>query len=139
MIKQYRNYIIGLLVAFGVGYYLSPTKVVVETKTRIKTVTETKIKIKTVKRELPSGEKITTTVYQNDTVSKKNKDTSRVKTVEKRNTQWAVALGRSLGTIESYYLAVDRRILGNAFVGVYTQLDSKYQPDITGFYLKYSF
>lgn len=103
-----------ILAAYTTGRYSAPAKVVVQTKIKVQKVVETKIKTKIIVREKPSGEKITTIVYQNDTVSKEKTSHQKTKVIHNEKPQWIISVGKSPF---DYQLSVDRRIIGNLFIG----------------------
>lgn len=132
MIKKISIWIIMILIGVGIGYYNAPEKVKTVTKVKVKTEIQEKIRTKTIVQELPSGEKRTTIVYQNDKVTKSDRSRSETKTIERKKLDWGVSGGPR-------FLAVDRRIIGTLSVGGYVTVTKQYNLDQYGVYLRYSF
>lgn len=132
MIKKISLCLILILIGFGIGYTQGPEKVKTVTKYKIKTQIQEKIRTKTVVQELPSGEKRTTIVYQNDKTTKVDEVKQEKKEIINRDLQYSVSVG-------THYLAMDRKIIGNFSIGGYVTVNSMYRPDNYGVYLKYSF
>jgi hypothetical protein len=101
-------------IGYGIGRYLQPASVVevekLVEKERVKTITVTKEITK------PDGTKIKETKDITDT--KKETDTEKSKTVIADKPDWFIVGGYGL-TQNAYTANVNRRILGNLFLGAY--------------------
>jgi hypothetical protein len=116
-----------LLIGYAGGRYAQPAKIVTKTEvvTQIKTVVEDHVHTVTVTKELPNGEKDTTTTTDNNSVIKdktntKN-DSSTVTTYNKP--QWRVqalaGLNASNFTNPIYGAGIERRIIGPIAAGAW--------------------
>ena len=135
-----KKVILGLLVvglAFGVGFFAKPAKVVVETKEVVKTVTVVQEVIKKVidKTTITAPDGTKTEVEHSVEDSAKNEQTASVSTKDtKSETTNDVGLTLSaLAIVESsditghrdYGIHVTKRILGNLNVGIMATTDKK--------------
>ena len=109
-LKKYGLILLALAAAYGTGRYLAPAKV--ETKEVVKTNTEYITRVVTTK----DGTVIKETIKKDQVT----KDTStKVETQKPQYKAGAVAkLALNDGTV-SYGAIVERRVLGNIFMGVY--------------------
>jgi hypothetical protein len=135
-IKRIMMVVVIFLVGIGIGYMNAPEKIVTETKIVTQVETVEKIKMRTVIKELPSGEKTTTIVYQSDTSENKKVDARTKKVSIKKKLDWSVSVGK---LNSKYILSLDRRILGTVSVGYSVVTDRNLKGVQSGMYLRYRF
>lgn len=132
MRRTYLYYVIGAALCFALGYAASPQKteireveVIREVIKHVKGLKET---IVVVKR--PDGTTETRTDRTADEVSESDKSKSKSKTVSKAGqAQYGVAIYSTVfETTPSYQLTIDRRIIGNLFLGVTAESDFTASP-----------
>lgn len=113
--------VISSLVLFGLGYgigrYIQPPKEVTKVEIQEREVVRKDIQVVTKEIIRPDGTKETVIVSNDRSVEKKDKQIETVisKPAEK---QWLVGVGvNPLAYYETYSVQVDRRVLGQFFVG----------------------
>lgn len=118
--------------AFGFGYLFcwSMTEPRVQTEIKEVKVKDVVTVVKEIKREerRPDGTVIVETETNTDKRSETRKDTQSVADLVKP--QWSVGAYTNVNT-DRFLLTVDRRIIGNVFVGVYGAYDVQ-RNDLSG-------
>jgi hypothetical protein len=129
MSTKYR--IIGIIlliaIAFAVGRYLTPTKIVTKTNTITVNhdIIHDHVTTVVVTKELPNGEKDTTTTTTDNTVvdDKTNANASTSTTISNVKPQWKVQALAGLNgnniTVPVYGADIERRIIGPISAGLY--------------------
>ena len=104
-------------VGYGVGRYVQPAKEITKVEIQEKEVIKNNVVTQIKEITKPDGTKETVTVVVDKSESKKDK---QIESVISKNTekQWLIGIGvNPLSYYETYSFKVDRRILGNVFIG----------------------
>lgn len=117
--KKYLSYIILGVVCFGAGWLTKPSEKEVVTKFDEKMVENVKRDQIIVTERKPDGTVIRRREIKDRSEIKSQTELKQTVTVAKP--QWSVGAYRDF-LKPGYSLTVDRRIIGNVFVGVYGQL-----------------
>lgn len=107
--KQALSIALLLVVAFAVGRYTAPAKVVESVKTEIQVKRDTVV----VEKVRKDGTKVTVTKIKD----RSEEATKKEKIIDFRRPEWL--LGGGIDTKGGYVLSVDRRILGPIFIGAF--------------------
>lgn len=134
--KSYIKYLVTCLIGIGLGWALKPDQTKIETRT-IEVIKEVRKDYEDVKEntrviERPDGTKETITdrtarrVIETDISKEKDKSKSIVSSVKP---QWSVGAYMALTEPNEYLLTVDRRILGNIYIGAYGRTQNLNIPE----------